>query len=230
MCGRFTQYRTVDEYAKALQLGLLEGDWSNQPLERFNVAPQSRVMLLHQDASDIHARPVRWGYAPHWADGNRPPAINARIETASTSKFWGAIWKKGRVLVPADGWYEWKKHPTDKKVKQPYLIRLRSKEPMFFAAIADLPTAEHEGGGFALITAASDVGMIDIHDRRPVVLRPEVAREWLENGLPPERSEDLLRHHETPVTEFEWYPVGKAVGNVNNQGPELIRRTEEPLL
>lgn len=230
MCGRFTQYRTVDEYAKALQLGLLEGDWANQPRERYNVAPQSQVTLFHQDASGIHALPVRWGYAPHWADGKRPPAINARIETASTSRFWGAIWKKGRVLVPSDGWYEWKKHPNDKKLKQPYLIRLKSREPMFFAAIAELPSPEHEGGGFALITAASDQGMIDIHDRRPVVLSQDVAREWLEPGLLPERAEDLARHHDIPVDQFEWYPVGKAVGNVRNEGAELIERTCDPVL
>lgn len=230
MCGRFTQYRTVDEYAKALQLGLLDGDWSNEPLARYNVAPQSRVLLLHQDDQGTHALPVRWGYAPHWADGKRPPAINARIETASTSKFWGAIWKRGRVLVPSDGWYEWKKAPDDPKRKQPYLITLKSKEPMFFAAIADLPSAEHEGGGFAIVTAASDQGMVDIHDRRPVVLPPEIAREWLETGLAPERAEDLARYHDIPVEAFEWFPVGKAVGNVKNHGPELVERISDPLV
>lgn len=230
MCGRFTQYRTVDEYAKALQLGLLDGDWSNEPLARYNVAPQSRAILLHQDDQGTRASPVRWGYAPHWADGKRPPVINARIETASTSKFWGAIWKRGRVLVPSDGWYEWKKDPDDPKRKQPYLIRLKSKEPMFFAAIADLPSAEHEGGGFAIVTAASDQGMVDIHDRRPVVLPPEIAREWLETGLAPERAEDLARHHDIAVEEFEWFPVGKAVGNVRNHGPELIEPISDPLL
>ena len=231
MCGRFTQYRTVEDYAKALQLGLLDGDWSNQPLERYNVAPQSRVMLLHQDDQGTHALAVRWGYAPHWADGKRPPAINARIETASTSRFWGAIWKKGRVIIPADGWYEWKKDPDNPKVKQPYFIRLKGDAPAFFAGIADIPQDGEEGaGGFAIITAASDEGMVDIHDRRPVVLPPEIAREWLETGLAPERAEDLARHHDLPVEEFEWYPVGKEVGNVKNHGAALIERIDNPLL
>ena len=231
MCGRFTQYRTVDEYAKALQLGLLEGDWSNEPLARYNVAPQSRVLLLHQDDLGTHATRTQWGYAPHWADGKRPPAINARIETAATSRFWGAIWKKGRVIIPADGWYEWKKDPDNTKVKQPYFIRLKGGAPAFFAGIADVPQDGEEGaGGFAIITAASDQGMVDIHDRRPVVLPPDVAREWLEPGLLPERAEDLARHHDTPVEAFEWYPVDKAVGNVKNHGPELIREIDSPLL
>lgn len=101
---------------------------------------------------------------------------------------------------------------------------------MFFAAIAELPSPEHEGGGFALITAASDQGMIDIHDRRPVVLRPDVANEWLHPGLLPEHAEDLLRHHDTPADEFEWFPVSRAVGNVRNKGPELILPINDTLL
>ncbi|MDQ7987091.1 SOS response-associated peptidase family protein [Pseudomonas sp. G34] len=231
MCGRFTQYRTVDEYAKALQLGLLDGDWANQPLERYNVAPQSRVTLFHQDELGIYALPVRWGYAPHWADGKRPPAINARIETAATSRFWGAIWKKGRVIIPADGWYEWKKDPDNPKIKQPYFIRLKGGAPAFFAGIADVPQDGEDGvGGFAIITAASDQGMVDIHDRRPVVLPPDVAREWLEPGLMPERAEDLARDHDTPVDAFEWYPVGKAVGNVKNQGAMLLDADSDPTI
>ena len=231
MCGRFTQYRTVDEYAKALQLGLLEGDWSNEPLARYNVAPQSRVLLLHQDDQGTHATLTRWGYAPHWADGKRPPAINARIETAATSKFWSAIWKRGRAIVMADGWYEWKKDPDNPKVKQPYFIRLKGGAPAFFAAIGDIPQGNEEGaGGFAIITAASDQGMVDIHDRRPVVLPADVAREWMEPGLLPERAENLARHHDLQVDQFEWYPVGRAVGNVKNHGPELIARFGDPLL
>jgi len=64
--------------------------------------------------------------------------------------------------------------------------------------------------------------MVDIHDRHPVVLPPDVAREWMEPGLLLERAEDLARHHDTPVEAFEWYPVDKAVGNFRNHGPELI--------
>lgn len=231
MCGRFTQYRTVDEYAEALQLGLLEGNWSNEPLARYNVAPQSRVLLLRQDDQGTHVTRAQWGYAPHWADGKRPPAINARIETAATSRFWGAIWKKGRVIIPADGWYEWKKDPSNPKVKQPYFIRLKGGASAFFAGIADIPRGGEEGaGGFAIITAASDQGMVDIHDRRPVVLPPDVAREWLEPGLLPERAEDLARHHDTPVEAFEWYPVAKDVGSVKNQGESLLDEITQPIV
>ena len=66
--------------------------------------------------------------------------------------------------------------------------------------------------------------MVDIHDRMPVVLPPDVAREWLGPRLSPERAEDLARHHAVPVDQFEWYEVGKDVGNVKNKGPALIKR------
>ncbi|MNM71638.1 putative SOS response-associated peptidase YedK [compost metagenome] len=64
--------------------------------------------------------------------------------------------------------------------------------------------------------------MLDVHDRRPVVLRPEQAREWLDLETSSERAEQLL-HEALPEDTFEWYPVGSAVGNWRNNGPELIQ-------
>lgn len=71
------------------------------------------------------------GLRPIVGTGKRPPAINARVETAATSKFFRDIWQTGRAIVPADGWYEWKKDAANPKIKQPYYITLRSGEPMF---------------------------------------------------------------------------------------------------
>jgi putative SOS response-associated peptidase YedK len=89
----------------------------------------------------------------------------------TTGKFFKALWPQGRALVMADGWYEWVADPLDPKRKQPYFIRLKSGAPMFMAALAEVrPGLEaNEGDGFVIITAASDAGMVDIHDRRPVV-------------------------------------------------------------
>lgn len=116
------------------------------------------------------------------------------------------------------------KDQDDPKKKQPYFIRLKSKEPMFFAALADVHAGlePHESDGFVIITAASEQGMVDIHDRRPVVFTPVHAREWIEAGLDRDRAEELAVECCQPTADFEWYPVGKAVGNVRNQGPDLI--------
>ncbi|WP_206360379.1 SOS response-associated peptidase family protein, partial [Pseudomonas viridiflava] len=110
--------------------------------------------------------------------------------------------------------FEWVKDPDDPKKKQPYYIRLKSHKPMFFAALAQVHAElkPHEGDGFVIITAESDSGMVDIHDRRPVVLSPEDAREWVEPGLSAARAEEIARQACRPVEDFEWFKVGKAVG------------------
>jgi len=146
------------------------------------------------------------------------------VETVTTGKFFKQLWPNGRALVVADGWYEWVKDPDNPKKKQPYFIRLKSQAPMFLAALAQIHTGleTHEGDGFVIITAASDQGMVDIHDRRPLVLSPEHAREWLDQELSPARAEDIAKNLCLPVDEFEWYPVGTPVGNVKNQGADLI--------
>ena len=226
MCGRFTQYRHMKAYLDQLDSqASLVTQLELEPIGRYNVPPRTRVNLIHHDEDGLRASPILWGYQPFWAKGKRPPAINARLETAATGRYWRGVWKRGRAVVPADGWFEWVTDETNPKQKQPYYIRYRSNEPMFFAAIGSFPRAGAEPSdedGFAIITADSDAGMVDIHDRRPVVLAPDVARQWLESGLDPLAAEDLARHHSAPVDAFEWYEVDRAVGNVRNKGPELI--------
>ncbi|MNT86736.1 putative SOS response-associated peptidase YedK [compost metagenome] len=78
-----------------------------------------------------------------------------------------------------------------------------------------------------IITADSAGGMVDIHDRRPVTLSPELAREWLDPATPKERAEQLVIHQGEPTEEFEWFKVDRAIGNVRNQGPDLIKPAEE---
>ena len=225
MCGRFAQYQGMADYLRELEAeqDVISG-YDNEPIARYNIAPTTRVQVLHSVEEGLRIDPVHWGWAPFWAKGKRPDPINARVETVTTGKFFKQLWPKGRALVVANGWYEWVKDPDNPKKKQPYFIRLKSQAPMFFAALAQVhPGLEpHEGDGFVIITAASDRGMVDIHDRRPLVLAPEHAREWLDPELSPARAEDIAKNLCLPVDAFEWYPVGTAVGNVRNQGAELI--------
>lgn len=233
MCGRFAQYRTAIEYLEALRADVsdFQTGLETRPIGRYNVAPGTRVLLLNRQDDGLHLDPVMWGYLPFWArQANRPPMINARVETAATSKMFRGIWKSGRALVIADGWYEWKKDP---KWKQPYFIRLKSREPMFFAAIGQFRPANQEpreDDGFVIITAASDAGMIDIHDRRPLALPPDVAREWIDPDLSEDRAAEIGSEESTPVDAFEWYPVSKAVGSVKHDRPDLLTLIANPLL
>jgi putative SOS response-associated peptidase YedK len=198
--------------------------YDHEPIGRYNVAPSTRVQLIHAVGDELRVDAVRWGWAPLWAKGRRPDPINARVETVATGKFFKQLWPVGRALVPSEGWFEWVKDPDDPKKKQPCFIRLKSQAPLFYAALAQVtPGLEpHDGDGFVIITDTSDSGMVDIHDRRPVVLSAEDAREWLEPGLSADHAFELARRTR-PVDDFEWYPVAKAVGNVRNQGAELLR-------
>ena len=123
-----------------------------------------------------------------------------------------------------DNWFEWVDERGTKK--QPYLIRRRDGEPIFCAAIGQLPDADEGPGehdGFVIITADSAGGMVDIHDRRPVVLNPELAREWLDPATPKERAEQMVLHQGEPAGAFEWFKVDTAVGDVRNKRPNLIQ-------
>jgi putative SOS response-associated peptidase YedK len=171
---------------------------------------------------------VRWGWSPIWAKGKRPDPINARVETVTTGKFFKQLWPNKRAIAPANGWFEWVKDPLDPKKKQPYYIRLKSQSPMFFGALAQVtPGLEpRDDDGFVIITAASDSGMVDIHDRRPLVLTPEMALEWMDPVTDAVRAEAIAKDCCRPVEHFDWFQVGKAVGNVRSQGRELIERVE----
>lgn len=225
MCGRFAQYQGLADYLRELQAeqDVVSG-YDNHPIARYNVAPGSRVLVLHNAEDGLRIDPCHWGWAPFWAKDKRPAPINARVETVTTGKFFKALWPQGRALVMADGWYEWVADPLDPKRKQPYFIRLKSGAPMFMAALAEVrPGLEaNEGDGFVIITAASDAGMVDIHDRRPLVLGAEHARMWIDPELTAVEAERVAREQCLPVEAFEWFAVGRQVGNVRNEGAELI--------
>lgn len=225
MCGRFVQYEGMTIFIEELspQIELFSG-YDTQPIDRYNVAPSTRVQLLHAAEDGLHIDAVKWGWAPSWAKGKRPDPINARVETVTTGKFFKQLWPNGRALVPSEGWYEWVKDPDDPRRKQPYFIRLKSQRPMFFGALAQVHPGldSHADDGFVIVTAAADQGMVDIHDRKPLVLAPEHAREWIDPSLTPDRAEEIAKTCCQPVHDFEWFRVGASVGNVRNQGAGLI--------
>ena len=125
------------------------------------------------------------------------------------------------TIVPADGWYEWTGEP---KHKQPWYIRLKSDEPMFMAAITNwLPYKESPAGtGFVIITAAAEGGLVDLHDRRPVVFSAFDALKWLNNKLDGGEAESLALRHSLAPDAFEWFPVSTDVNRSENNDQHLI--------
>ncbi|VVN70354.1 SOS response-associated peptidase family protein [Pseudomonas fluorescens] len=222
MCGRLSQYRGIHDFVAALAIpNALINYAGDQPLARYNAAPTTQLALFHQEGQFLRADLVRWGWRPLWAKDRAAP-INARVEKVAHGPFFKTIWPR-RAIIAIDNWFEWVDDRGPKK--QPYLIRHRDRTPILCAAIGQYPSAEHGPGehdGFVIITADSAGGMVDIHDRRPVTLSPELAREWLEPTTPMQRAEHLALFQGEPTEAFEWFKVDRAIGNVRNQGAQLI--------
>ena len=127
--------------------------------------------------------------------------------------------------MPADGWSEWKSldgHGPQPE-KQPFYIHAKDNSPLFFAALSNWrPGAEKdEAHGFAIVTNDAAGGMIDVHDRRPVALPPDIALQWLDLELTAPQAIRLLEQG-LPETHFTWHPVKKAVGNSKYELPDAI--------
>ncbi|NWL47200.1 hypothetical protein DM819_15395 [Pseudomonas hunanensis] len=230
MCGRYSIYESMDHYLRQLSLDLVViNGYDHEPINRYNVAPSTRVEIIRQVGDGLSVDRVKWGWSPFWAKGKRPDPINARAETVVTGKFFKGLWPGVRALAPANGWFEWIPDPVDPKRKQPYYITSADGGPLYFAALAEVHHSfePDERDGFVIITAAADQGLIDIHDRKPLVLTPELAREWLAPATSPERAAAIVKDECRPSQDFRWFPISKAVGNVRNQGPALIEPVSE---
>jgi putative SOS response-associated peptidase YedK len=220
MCGRFAQYQSRDVYLDAL--GAAGSDYVHdpEPIGRYNVAPGTNVLLLSERDDKLKIDPVYWGYGPEWWD--KQPLINARGETAASSRMFKPLWNHGRAVVFADGWFEWVK---EEERKQPYFIYHKTHEPLFFAAIGKAPYDEPHGHeGFMIVTSASNKGMVDIHDRRPLVLKASAVREWLNGDTTPERSREIAQDVALPEGAFKWHTVSTKVNTPRHQGKELIEK------
>ncbi|QRG80928.1 SOS response-associated peptidase [Citrobacter sp. R56] len=219
MCGRFSQSMTREDYLTLLsEEAERDIPYDPEPIRRFNVAPGTKVLLLSERDEQLHLDPVFWGYAPGWWD--KPPLINARVETAATSRMFKPLWLHGRAIVFADGWFEWK---TEGGKKQPYFIHRIDGQPLFMAAIGSTPFERgDEAEGFLIVTTAADKGLVDIHDRQPLVLSPEAAREWMQQDVGGKEAERIVGDGAVSGGHFTWHAVSRAVGNVKNQGSELI--------
>jgi putative SOS response-associated peptidase YedK len=231
MCGRITQHRSRKEYAEVLGWDVSDRRrWlGGDTIEQFNLSPGMVPLMLHtlHQGKEMTDNACRWGYRPPWAkDAGRPLTINARLETASTKPFFRHMFAKGRVLIPADGWYEWTGPKGD---KQPWYIRLKSNRPMFLAGITNwIPfTVQDKETGVVIITAEAEGSLVDIHSRKPVAFEPKDARLWMDNTLPVEQADWLARHRTLPADAFEWYRISRDVNNAKNNERQLIEALSE---
>lgn len=219
MCGRYEQSQTIEEYIAVLGWLMYHFENNSQAERKQNVSPGTYRPVLHVVGEERRADDLYWGYRPAWASEKLPVAVNARLEKI-TGSYWSRLLRVGRCIVPADGWYEW---TGEKGAKLPWHIHRKDRTPLFMAGVANFGefNTHKAEAGFAIVTAAAVGGMVDVHDRRPVVLSAEDAREWLDPDMPADQAEHLLRTAGLPAEQFEWYRVGTAVNRAGTEAPDL---------
>lgn len=224
MCGRYSIYYTWREIWAFSQPLTIQTP-AEAPEPRYNLAPtQAGWVIAKNDEEALTARTMRWGLIPFWAKDAKVAfsTFNARVETASTKPMFREAWKRRRCLVPASGYYEWQLQP-DGKTKQPFLIRDSGSPVLMFAGLWERwnsPDGPLES--YTIVTREADGPERVLHDRRPIMLPAELLSDWI-NGSADDAAGIALA---APDPALTWHPVGKSVGNVRNQGPQLAEPIE----
>ncbi len=224
MCGRFTQRLTWRELHELMDL-------IGTPLNlrpRYNVAPSQDVAVVRAAGHGRTLAMLRWGLIPAWA---REPnigykLINARAETAAEKPTFRSAYRHRRCLIPADGFYEWKRKG---KTRQPWLFGLRDGEPFAFAGLWEgwtVPADTALTGSLAerspgdavetctILTTAANETVTPVHGRMPVMLPPEAYGPWLAGEdvpLAPYPADDMTAH-----------PVSTLVNRPANDDPRCV--------
>ena len=234
MCGR---YAATKNPAALVQEFEAVDETGGEVREDYNVAPTKNVVTVVQrhprdeDGTVLEDEPavrslrlMRWGLVPFWAKdpsvGNR--MINTRAETATEKPAFKRALAKRRCLVPADGWFEWRR---DGKKKEPFFM---TGPDLAFAGIWESWRPKDSDDDplitFSIITTDSIGRLTDIHDRMPLLMTKQRWSSWLD----PDRSDvaDLLAPPRDLVDTLELRPISDKVNNVRNNGPELLDRVE----
>ncbi len=203
---------------------------------RYNIAPSQPVAAVRRASEDTEREMIfmRWGLIPSWAKdsaiGNR--MINARSESVFEKPAFRKAIRRQRCLIPADGFYEWRKITTagkSKTVSQPYYIYLSNGLPFAFAGLWDIWKGEEEPVlSCTILTIAANTLIQALHERMPVILPPEAYDLWLDPAVTADEAiQPLLRAY--PPEEMALRPVSSRVNSPANDGPENIREIENPL-
>lgn len=221
MCGRYALHSRPEVIA--LAFGLSEIPASIVP--RFNIAPTADVLIVRAgpNAARVPAR-ARWGLLPRWAKDPKLAAKlnNARGETVAEKPSFRDAYRKRRCLVPANGFYEWKRSESR---KQPYYVYPAQGELFAFAGLWE--GWEGTGGPLetcTIVTTEANAPMQAIHDRMPVIVAPRDYARWLDCSVPADLTDLLVP---CPAEAIRVHAVSTAVNRASNDAPELIEPLEQ---
>lgn len=219
MCGRFILSSPVSTVTK--HFGVPSATLIDHA-PQYNIPPSSQILVVRENARQSELTAMRWGLIPSWAKtasiSNK--LSNARAETVESKPAFRSAFKHRRCLIPADGFYEWRKL-ADRK--QPYFIHLLNDALFGFAGLWESwhdPDAG-EVQSCTIITTEANAVMAPLHNRMPVIVDPADYDLWLSNEqFDMAELKRLLQPY--PADEMAVYPVSSAVNSPRNQGSHLI--------
>jgi putative SOS response-associated peptidase YedK len=189
---------------------------------RFNIAPSQKVWGITERGDGPELGLFDWGLIPSWS---KEPSgiINARAETLEEKPSFSDSFQRRRCLIPADGFYEWKKRG---KNRQPYYFQLRDEAPFLFAGIWDRWRADGVSVvSCAIITTTPNDLLREIHDRMPVILQPECLDAWLNPRTDPAELKRMLNPF--PAEEMKSHPVSSDVNHATIESEHLVEPVAE---
>jgi putative SOS response-associated peptidase YedK len=212
LCGAFgvtTAENIIDRFNLSDPFGRWEGS--------YNIRPMQQAPLITKN-SPLKGHLATFGFIPSWSKEAKPKLqpINAKAENVAIPGFFKAAFLHTRCLLPAEFYYEWQ------KMKQPYTFKVKEEKVFSFAGIyserEDAEKKKHYT--FAIITTKPNKVAAEVHDRMPVILHREDEETWLDKEADPKELMHLLRPYDGELISWK---VGKEVGNVRNDGPDLIK-------
>ena len=226
MCGRYTLANPNPRRLR-LRFGITEeAEIDEEP--RFNIAPTDAVLAVRERSDGREIGTLRWGLIPgKWATEKKGrPLINARAETIATQPAFAESFRERRCLIPADGFYEWRR---DENGKVPVWVHLPEDELFAFAGVwaSYQPKGAEPIVSCSIVTTAPNDLMRPIHDRMPVILPRDSEAEWISpNAAPDDLSQLMAPYRE----KLETRDVADLVNSVREDGPALIEPRVETTL
>jgi putative SOS response-associated peptidase YedK len=218
-----TMRTDVSDVAKIFDAEVLDPAAFAELPPRYNVAPTQPIEVVVQREDGRVLELHRWGLVPSFAKsvsvGNRH--INARAETIATTPAFRTSFARRRCIIPADGFYEWRR---DGARKRPYLIHAYDDRPLAFAGVW-APWKDPATGQWvlsaAVVTTRANGTVGQLHNRMPVILEPSEWPIWADPEIrDPGLLSDLLRPAGDDLLTLT--EVSPLVNNANNEGPALL--------
>lgn len=221
MCGRITLEHSREEVLHYFQHKAKDRRAEDMP-PRYNIAPTQPLATIRLEQDERVLKLVRWGLVPGWVKDPKDFTllINGRMETAMEKPSFRGAMRHHRCLVPASGYYEWRR---TKDHKQPFYMRPKNGGLIAMAALWSEwsgPDGNLIDSG-ALLTQPANAQLSAVHHRSPVIMEPDLFEAWLDvKNVDSKEAHSLLK----PVPEdfFDVIPVSTKVNSVRNDGPELI--------